>query len=142
MFLLPNKKIFNTQVFQIWTYLKVGCEILTLCPFVVDFNQPFNNYNIRSRNHKDGNIVCYQLLFTKPRASNVFDQHCCRVAYTIHLNQLHVLCKELKINWQCMCIITTQPICHYQDKKPWQIAHISQWPLTPWFLTPPNLPFA
>jgi hypothetical protein len=71
--LLPNKKVFNTPVFQIWTYFKVGCEILTVCPFVMDFNQPFNNYNIRSRNHKDGSIVSYQLLFTKPRASNVFD---------------------------------------------------------------------
>jgi hypothetical protein len=106
------------------------------------FNQPFNIYNIRSRNHKDGSIVSYQLLFTKPRASNVFDQHCCKVAYTIHLNQLHVLCKELKIKWQCMCIITAQPICHYQDKKHWQITHISQWPLTPWLIVLPNFPFA
>jgi hypothetical protein len=38
-------------------------------------------------------------MFTKPRVSNVFDQHCCRVTNTIHLNQLHVLCKKLKIKW-------------------------------------------
>ncbi len=115
--LLPNKKVFNTQVFQIWTYLKVGCKILTFYPLVVDFNQHFNNYNIRRRNHKDGSIVSYQLLFTKPRASNVFAKHCYRVANTIHLNQLHVLCKDFKVKWQCMCIITTQPICNYQDKS-------------------------
>ncbi len=90
---------------------------LTLYPLVMDFNQHFNNYSIKNMNHKDGNIVNYQLLFTKLRASNVFDQHCCRVANTIHLNQVHVLCKELKIKWQCMCIITTQPIYNYQDKS-------------------------
>jgi hypothetical protein len=44
--LLFEKK-FNTQVIQISTYLKVGCEILTLCPLVVDFSQPFNNYNVQ-----------------------------------------------------------------------------------------------
>jgi hypothetical protein len=38
---------FNTQVIQISTYLKVGCEILTLYPLVVDFSQPFNNYNVQ-----------------------------------------------------------------------------------------------
>jgi hypothetical protein len=43
---LFEKKI-NTQIIQISTYLKVGCEILTLCPLVMDFNQPFNNYYVQ-----------------------------------------------------------------------------------------------
>jgi len=42
-------------------------------------------------NHKDGSMVSYQLLFTKPRASNVFDQHCCKAANIVQLNQLHVI---------------------------------------------------
>ncbi len=81
--------------------------------FIVDFNQPFNSCNMKSKNHKDGSILNYQLLFTKPRASNVFDQHYCRATNTIHFNQLHALCKKLWIKWQCLCIITTQPICNY-----------------------------
>jgi hypothetical protein len=42
------EKKFNTQIIQFSTYLKVGCEILTLYPLVVDFSQPFNNYNIQA----------------------------------------------------------------------------------------------
>ncbi len=44
---LLEKKL-NTQVIQISTYLKVGCEILTLYPLIVDFNQPCNNYNVQA----------------------------------------------------------------------------------------------
>jgi hypothetical protein len=92
--------------------------VVKFWPFVLLLWIPFNSYNIRSRNHKDGNIVSYQLLFTKSKASNVFYQHCCKVANIIHLNQLHVLRKwQLRIKWQCMCIISTQPICNYQDKS-------------------------
>jgi hypothetical protein len=42
------EKNFNTQVIQISTYLKVRCEILTFYLLVVDFNQPFNNYNVQA----------------------------------------------------------------------------------------------
>jgi len=52
--------------------VKVGCETLAFYYLIVDFSQPFNNYNIRSMNHKDGSIISYQLLFTKLKASNVF----------------------------------------------------------------------
>jgi hypothetical protein len=41
------EKKFNTQIIQISTYLKVGCEILTFYPLVVDFSQPFNSYNVQ-----------------------------------------------------------------------------------------------
>ncbi len=101
-FYFQHTSISNLTIPQIWL------QNLDLLSF--RFNQPFNNYNISSMNHKDGNIVSYQMLFTKPKTSNVFDQQCCKVANTIHLNQLHVLCKKS--------------------------------PLTPCFLTPPNLPFA
>jgi hypothetical protein len=84
---------------------------------LLGFSQPFNSCSIRSTNHKDGSMVSYQLLFTKPRASNVFDQHCCRVANIIRLTQLHVMCIKHRIKWQCLCINTTQPIYNHQDKN-------------------------
>ncbi len=93
------RKFPTHKYFKFWTYFKVGYKILTLCPLVVDFCQPFNNCNIKSRNHKDGNTINYQLLFTKPKTTNVFDQHCCKPTNIVHFNQLHVLCKEFKIKW-------------------------------------------
>jgi hypothetical protein len=55
-------KIFNAQVIKISTYFKIGCEILTLCPLIVDFNQlqQFQNYlsccHLRKINFKKNNV--------------------------------------------------------------------------------------
>ncbi len=102
----------NFNIPQSWLW-NLDREILTLCLLVMDFNQPFNKCNIGNGNHKNGNIVSYQLLFTKPKTSNVFYHHCCRVVSIVQHNQFHVSCIELKIKWQCLCIIIAQPIYNH-----------------------------
>ncbi len=52
---------------------------------------------------KNGNIISYQLSFTKPKTSNVFDQHYYKVANIVQINQLHVLCKmAMHVHHYCL----------------------------------------